>query len=184
MFILFGHLLETNCPLDIPLVCFISYHHSCMCTFTVRCLGQDVEFDCIGCWSLPFHLQWKISCNFHSNPKSALEGEAITRLLQCYVKGNWSCDFKLAAVRPSLSTDRNHYQVDSLDIKRRCNNGEIQRRLSATIFVDGPKPFSSRQNYTTRGTSQISLETSYLWTLRRRDNTGKNKVCGSHMWRT
>ena len=27
----------------------------CMCSFPVGCLGQDMEFDCIGSWSLPFH---------------------------------------------------------------------------------------------------------------------------------
>ena len=29
-----------------------------MCSFPIWCLGQDVEFDCIGSWSLPFHLLW------------------------------------------------------------------------------------------------------------------------------
>ena len=28
----------------------------CLCSFPVWCLGQDVEFDCIGGCSLPFHL--------------------------------------------------------------------------------------------------------------------------------
>ena len=28
----------------------------CLCSFAVWCLGKDVEFDCIGSWSLPFHL--------------------------------------------------------------------------------------------------------------------------------
>ena len=28
----------------------------CLCCFPLWCLGQNVEFDCIGSWSLPFHL--------------------------------------------------------------------------------------------------------------------------------
>ena len=26
--------------------------------FSMQCLGQNVKFDCIGSWSLPFHLYW------------------------------------------------------------------------------------------------------------------------------
>ena len=35
---------------------FILYCLNCMCSFPVWCLRQDVEFDCVGSWSLPFHL--------------------------------------------------------------------------------------------------------------------------------
>ena len=32
------------------------WHRNCLCSFSVWCRGQNVEFDCIGFWSLPFHL--------------------------------------------------------------------------------------------------------------------------------
>ena len=42
-------MLGKNCPLGFPFVlCFILCRLICICSFPVRCLGQDVEFDCIG----------------------------------------------------------------------------------------------------------------------------------------
>ena len=41
---------------------FILCHLNCRCPFPVWCLGQDVEFDCICSWSLPFYL-----LNYFSN---------------------------------------------------------------------------------------------------------------------
>ena len=48
-----GHLLGKSWPLGLPLVLF--YFH-CLCSFPVWCLGKEMEFDCIGSWSLPLHL--------------------------------------------------------------------------------------------------------------------------------
>ena len=31
----------------------IAFYYNCRCLFPVCCLGQDVEFDCIGSWSSP-----------------------------------------------------------------------------------------------------------------------------------
>ena len=81
---------------------------------------------------------------------------------------------KIAAVRPYLLTDQNHFQIDisrhgeeliymvstkSLQwFRRRCDNGENQRWLPAAIFVNGPKPFSGGHNWTTSGIYQKSFE--------------------------
>ena len=51
--ILFG--LRKSCPLGFSLFLFWC-RLDCGCPFPVWCLGQDVEFDCIGSWSLPFYL--------------------------------------------------------------------------------------------------------------------------------
>ena len=40
----------------------------CICSFHVRCLGQDVGFDCIGSWSSPFRLLW-----INMRPKSKVK---------------------------------------------------------------------------------------------------------------
>ena len=40
-------------PLLFTCAVFISCRLNCRCPFPVWCLGQDVEFDCIGSWSLP-----------------------------------------------------------------------------------------------------------------------------------
>ena len=45
---------ESAVLLDFSLCCFILCR--LVCSFPVWCLGQDVEFDCIGSWTLPFHL--------------------------------------------------------------------------------------------------------------------------------
>ena len=34
---------------------FLYFMPSSLCSFPVFCPEQDVEFDCIGSWSLPFH---------------------------------------------------------------------------------------------------------------------------------
>ena len=36
--------------------CFTLCRLNCLCSLPVWCLGQDVEFDCIGSWLLRFHL--------------------------------------------------------------------------------------------------------------------------------
>ena len=48
-----------------------------MCPFPVWCLGQDVKFDCIGSWSLPFYLLY-------------------TKSKYCIstLKHNWKCKFE------------------------------------------------------------------------------------------
>ena len=52
-----GHLLGKSCLLGFSLVLFYcSPLLNCRCPFPIWCLGQDVEFDCIGSWSLPFYL--------------------------------------------------------------------------------------------------------------------------------
>ena len=38
------------------LAVYILCRLNCRCPFPIWCLGQDVEFDCIDSWSLPFHL--------------------------------------------------------------------------------------------------------------------------------
>ena len=47
-----GHLLGKSCPLGFPLVLFLFYAVSIVCVdlsgALIMCLGQDVEFDCIG----------------------------------------------------------------------------------------------------------------------------------------
>ena len=44
-------LVTICCERAVRLCCF-----NCLCSFPVWCLGQDVEFDCIGPWWLPCHL--------------------------------------------------------------------------------------------------------------------------------
>ena len=52
-----SHLLGKSCPLGISLMLFLFYcRFNCRCRIHIWCLGQDVEFDCIGSWSLPFYL--------------------------------------------------------------------------------------------------------------------------------
>ena len=34
----------------------LDFHLCCLYFSAVWCLGQDVEFDCFGSWSLPFYL--------------------------------------------------------------------------------------------------------------------------------
>ena len=41
--------------------CSVFFIQSCLCSFPLWCLGNYVEFDCIGSWSLPFHLLCKRS---------------------------------------------------------------------------------------------------------------------------
>ena len=38
------------------LCCFILCRLDLLCSFPVWCLRKEVEFDCLGSWSLPFHL--------------------------------------------------------------------------------------------------------------------------------
>ena len=55
-----GHLLGKSCPLGFPLTRELFYtwcRPKCLCSFLVLCLRQDVEFNCISSWSLPFHLR-------------------------------------------------------------------------------------------------------------------------------
>ena len=69
---------------------------------------------------------------------------------------------KMAAVRPYLLTDQNHFRIDifrhgekfickvstkSLQwFQRRCDNGENRRWLPAAKFVNGPETFSGGHN--------------------------------------
>ena len=69
---------------------------------------------------------------------------------------------KMAAVRPYLLMDQNHFRVDISRhceefickvstkflqwFRRRCDNSENQRWLPAAIFVDGLEPFSRVHN--------------------------------------
>ena len=44
-----GHMLGKNYPLCCPLVsCHTLFLHCCLFSFSASCVGQDVEFDCIG----------------------------------------------------------------------------------------------------------------------------------------
>ena len=48
---------ERAIPLAFHLCWFLFWCYlNCRCPFPVWCLGQDVEFDCVGSWSLPFYL--------------------------------------------------------------------------------------------------------------------------------
>ena len=62
-----GHLLGKSCPMAFCSFCIFLCYLNCMCSFPIWYMGQDVVFDCIGSWSLPFHLlcifkqSWMIS---------------------------------------------------------------------------------------------------------------------------
>ena len=58
-----SHLGKELCSWLSTLAVFILCCLNCMCPFPIWCLGQDVEFDCIGSWALPFHL---LILRFHS----------------------------------------------------------------------------------------------------------------------
>ena len=56
-----SHLLENSCPLCVSLVLFLfQCRLNCRCCFPVWCLGQNMEFNCICSWSLPFYLFWSL----------------------------------------------------------------------------------------------------------------------------
>ena len=56
-----GDLLGKSWPLGFPLVCFCLCHFNCLCSFSVWFFGQDVEFDCIGFWPLPFRSTFQLN---------------------------------------------------------------------------------------------------------------------------
>ena len=63
-----GHLLGKSCPLGFSLLLFsFLCRLNCRCPFPVWCLGQDVEFDCIG--NRPDHCLFiYFACHrFHGN---------------------------------------------------------------------------------------------------------------------
>ena len=51
--------------LQIKLSWVILCRLNCVCSFSIWYLRQDVEFDCIGSWSLPFHLLFAFWTHVH-----------------------------------------------------------------------------------------------------------------------
>ena len=88
----------------------------------------------------------------------------------------------MAAVRPYLLTDQNHFEADISRhweefvckvstkflqwFQRRCNNGENQKWLPAIKFADGTEPFSGMLREYLRQVWKISDQ----WSRRRCDN--------------
>ena len=111
-----------------------------------------------------------ISGKFSKRSDQCLGGDAITRLLQWWVKGKFTAILKMATVLPYLLTDRNHFLADTSRhweeficnvsakflqcFRRRCDNGENKSWSAAAILIG----YSGVHNYATGGTTRASFE--------------------------
>ena len=101
------------------LCCFTWCRLNCLCSFPVLFLGQDVEFDCFGSWSLPLHLL--LRCNRKCNYMS----------YQLYLFSIWELHFYASIMHINKNNTRTHTIKDFIENKRATSWQNVQNGMCA-----------------------------------------------------